>query len=95
MTDEMAAHAGGVLVIFVRGLAALAAVAVFSLLAVMAVDAGVTLFSVTVRYALTLAALALTLLAAGALFIRPLARSFTLNGIARGCRSASVRPWSF
>ncbi len=103
MTDEMAAQVGGVpepivrtlrrlirrarLVIFVRGVAALAAVAVFSLLAVMAVDAGVTLFSVTVRYALTLAALALTLLAAGALFIRPLARSFTLDGIARAIES--------
>jgi len=75
------------LVIFVRGVAALAAVAVCSVLAVMAVDAGVTLFSVTVRYALTLAALALTLLAAGALLIRPLARSFTLDGIARAIES--------
>ncbi len=99
MTDELAAQVGGVpepivrtlrrlirrarVVILVRGVGAVAAVAVLSLLAVMAVDAGLTLFSVTVRYGLTLTALALTLLAAGALLVRPLARSFTLNGIAR------------
>jgi len=69
--------------IVLRGACAIAATAIGSLLAVMAVDASVTLFSLTTRWALTLSAYGLTLLSALWFLVRPLAHSFTLTGTAR------------
>lgn len=67
----------------VRGLCLVGAVALGSVLAVMAVDAGFTLFSPWSRWMLSGAAY-LAILAAAAWFIaRPLARSYTLAGMAR------------
>ena len=70
-------------VIVLRGLCAVAAVALGSLLAAMAVDAGATLFASWPRWALSLSALALTLLAALWFLLRPLLRTYTLTGVAR------------
>ncbi|MFW6108281.1 MAG: hypothetical protein ACOC8D_00565, partial [bacterium] len=69
--------------IVLRGACAVAAVAVGALLAVMAIDATVTLFSLWARWALTLSAYGVTAAAAAWFLVRPLARSFTLPGIAR------------
>ncbi|HUT35270.1 MAG TPA: DUF4175 family protein [Planctomycetota bacterium] len=69
--------------IVLRGVCAIAATAIGSLLAVMAIDASVTLFSLTTRWALTLSAYGLTALAAAWFLVRPLAHSFTLTGTAR------------
>ncbi len=69
--------------IVLRGACAIAATAIGSLLAVMAIDASVTLFSLTTRWALTLSAYGLTALAALWFLVRPLAHSFTLTGTAR------------
>lgn len=71
------------MVIVVRGLAAVWTVAVASLLAVMAVDATVTLFSSWPRWLLSLSAGAITLSAAIFFLVRPLIRTFSLAGIAR------------
>ncbi len=70
-------------VILLRGLLAVTAVAVGALLVVMAIDAWVTLFSPRIRWALTLSAGTATVMAALFLLVRPLARSFTLTGVAR------------
>ncbi|MFB3891889.1 MAG: DUF4175 family protein [Phycisphaerae bacterium] len=71
------------MVVLVRGLCAVAAVATASLLAVMAIDRTVTIFASWPRWALTCSALAVTGLAALWFLIRPLARTFTMAGIAR------------
>ena len=70
-------------IIVLRGACAVAATAVGALLIVMAVDAGVTLFALWARWALTLSAYALTVAVALWFLVRPLAHSFTLAGIAR------------
>lgn len=69
-------------VMAIRGLCATLAVAIGSVLAVMAVDAGVTIFQDWPRWALSAGALALTLLTAYLFLVRPLVRSFTMTGIA-------------
>lgn len=75
------------LLIAVRGIGGVAALGVAALLLVMAVDAGVMIFSSRVRYALSLSALAVTTTGIVWLLVRPLARSFTLDGIARAIES--------
>ncbi len=70
-------------VIVARGLCAVVAVAMLALLAVMATDAAFVIFSAYPRWLMSLAALAVTLLAAGVGLVRPLARSFSLTGAAR------------
>ncbi len=69
--------------LFLRGLFATLAVALASLLAIMAVDATVTLFSSTSRWILSLAGLAATLAAAWWFLLRPLSRRYTLEKMAR------------
>jgi len=70
-------------VILVRGLAAVVATAVGAILAVMAIDAGFTLFSQASRWALTLVAMAATAGVAVRFLVLPLAHTITLTGIAR------------
>jgi hypothetical protein len=69
--------------LFIRGLFATLAVALACLLAIMAIDAAVTLFSTTARWVLSLAGLAATLVAAWWFLVRPLSRKFTLTHMAR------------
>jgi hypothetical protein len=69
--------------LFIRGFFATLAVALACLLAIMAVDAAVTLFSTTARWILSLAGLAATLVAAWWFLVRPLSRKFTLTHMAR------------
>lgn len=69
--------------LFIRGLFATLAVALVCLLAIMAVDATITLFSTTSRWVLSLAGLALTLAAAWWFLVRPLSRRYTLTKMAR------------
>lgn len=69
--------------LFIRGLFATLAVALVCLLAIMAVDATITLFSTTARWMLSLGALAATLAAAWWFLVRPLSRRFTLTKMAR------------
>lgn len=66
-----------------RGLAATLATAAVCLLFVMAVDWQVVLFSDVIRWALSLSAMLVTLLAAGWFVVVPLARAETLASIAR------------
>ncbi|KPK57933.1 MAG: hypothetical protein AMK73_09635, partial [Planctomycetes bacterium SM23_32] len=75
------------LVIAVRGIGAAGALALGVLLAIMAIDAGLVIFSLRVRYALSLSGLAVTAVGAGWLLARPLARSLTLDGVARAIES--------
>ena len=70
-------------VVILRGVSAVVATALAALLAIMAIDAGVVLFSDVVRWLLTLSALALTVASAVWVLILPLARTITLTGIAR------------
>src|ERR1017187_514369 len=63
-------------VIIVRGIGAVAAVAVASLLIIMAVDATVTIISPWPRWLMTLGGLALTLATAAWFLLRPLAKSY-------------------
>ncbi|MCX5683666.1 MAG: hypothetical protein NT049_08280, partial [Planctomycetota bacterium] len=70
-------------VVILRGIAAVVATAGAALLAIMAIDAGVVLFSDLVRWMLTLSALALTVASAVWFLILPLAKTITLTGIAR------------
>jgi hypothetical protein len=74
-------------VIFLRGICAVAAVATLAVLLVMAVDVAFTFTAPWPRWAMSCTALAFTLLAAALLLVRPLARSFTLSGIARAVES--------
>jgi hypothetical protein len=69
--------------LFIRGLFATLAVALVCLLAIMAVDATITLFSTTSRWILSLAGLAATMVAAWWFLVRPLSRRFTLTKMAR------------
>ncbi|MDE0737012.1 MAG: hypothetical protein OSB47_14415, partial [Pirellulaceae bacterium] len=71
------------LVTLVRGLLAVMAVALGVLLVAMAIDATVTIFSSTGRWILSLVSLAAVLLTGYCFLVRPLARTFTLAGIAR------------
>ncbi|HUU09480.1 MAG TPA: hypothetical protein VM431_02950, partial [Phycisphaerae bacterium] len=70
-------------VILLRGVSAVVATAIGTLLLVMAIDAGFTLFSQTFRWVLTLSALAATVGVAMSFLIFPMARTITLTGIAR------------
>ncbi|MBE3070825.1 MAG: hypothetical protein IMZ66_11380, partial [Planctomycetes bacterium] len=70
-------------VILLRGVSAIIATAVGAVLLIMAIDAGVMIFSQGARWALTLSALAATVAVAVWLLIMPLARTITLTGIAR------------
>ncbi len=69
--------------LFLRGLSATVAVGLASLLAIMAIDATVTLFSGAARWALSLSGLAVTLVTAWWFLVRPLSRKITLTHIAR------------
>lgn len=69
--------------LFIRGFFATLAVGLACLLAIMGIDATVTLFSPAARWALSLSALAVTLATAWWFLIRPLSRKITLTHIAR------------
>jgi len=69
--------------LLLRGLFATLAVALACLIGIMLVDATVTLFSQGVRWALSLAGLAITVLAGWWFLFRPLSRKLTLTHIAR------------
>lgn len=66
-----------------RGLGAVAVVALGSLLVIMAVDAGWVMLNPWPRYLLTILAYTATAIAAVRFLVRPLARSFSLSGMAR------------
>ncbi|MBS3733669.1 MAG: hypothetical protein KGY99_01955 [Phycisphaerae bacterium] len=70
-------------VIALRGLAATVATALLSLLVIMAIDRWVVIFASWPRWLLLFSALGATAVAAFWFLIHPLARSFTLSGIAR------------
>jgi len=70
-------------VILLRGVSAVVATGIGSLLLVMAIDAGFTLFSQTFRWVLTLSALGATAAVAMWLLVLPIAKTITLTGIAR------------
>ena len=67
----------------IRGLFATLAVALVCILVIMGIDATLTLFSDTIRWALSLTGLAITGLAAWYFLVRPLSRRLTLTRIAR------------
>ncbi len=69
--------------LFVRGIFATLAVALICVLAIMALDATLTIFSNTVRWTLSLAGLAITCVTAWWFLVRPLSRKITLTHIAR------------
>lgn len=69
--------------IVLRGVCAVAAVAIGSILTVMAIDATVTLFASWARWVLSSIAYVATAAAIGWFLVRPLARSFSLTGMAR------------
>lgn len=69
--------------LLLRGLFATLAVGLACLLAIMAIDATITLFSTTSRWVLSLAGLAITTVAAWWFLVRPLSRRFTLTHMAR------------
>lgn len=71
------------LVMALRGAMATLAAAIVSVLAIMAIDYWVVIFSDWLRWTLSLSGLGLTILVALWFVVRPLARSFTLTGIAR------------
>ena len=71
------------IVVVARGLAATVATAIGSVLLVMAVDAGFTLFSQAFLWALTLLVLGATAVVAVWFLVIPLAHTITLAGIAR------------
>jgi hypothetical protein len=70
-------------VVIIRGLAAIVAAALGSLLAVMAIDAAVKIDTQWPRYLLTLSAFIITGASAVWFLVLPLARTITLTGIAR------------
>ncbi|MDG2124525.1 MAG: hypothetical protein P8J87_12545, partial [Verrucomicrobiales bacterium] len=70
-------------VILLRGLLAVSAVLLLSVLGVMAIDASFTIFSGWVRWVLSLSALALTVWAAVRFLIKPLRRKISLAAVAR------------
>jgi len=67
----------------IRGLFATLAVALVCILIIMGIDAAVTLFSDSLRWALSLTGLAITCIAAWCFLVRPLSRRLTLTHIAR------------
>ncbi|MEM9282730.1 MAG: hypothetical protein AAGA96_12955 [Verrucomicrobiota bacterium] len=69
--------------LLIRGLCATIAVALASLLGIMAIDAMITLFTPASRWALSLAGLGCTCTAAWWFLFRPLSRRFTLAEMAR------------
>jgi len=69
--------------LFIRGFFATLAVAIASLLTIMAFDAIFTILSSTARWTLSLAGLGVTLAAASWYLVRPLSRKFTLTDMAR------------
>lgn len=69
--------------LFIRGLFATLAVALACLLVIMAIDATLTLFSNGTRWALSLAGLFVTGIAAWWFLVRPLSKKFTLTRMAR------------
>lgn len=69
--------------LFVRGFFATLATGLVCVLAIMGIDATVTLFSSAARWALSLAGLGITLAVAWGFLIRPLSRKITLTHIAR------------
>jgi hypothetical protein len=71
------------LILFLRGLFAVLAIALLSFLAVMAVDAAVLLFSDLVRWMLTLAALSVIMVSIYIYMVRPLRRRLSPAEIAR------------
>ena len=71
------------LVVVLRGAMATLATAVISVLAIMAIDFWVVIFSDTLRWGLSMTGLGLTGLVALWFIVRPLAKSFTLTGVAR------------
>ncbi|MCL2701143.1 MAG: hypothetical protein FWE88_05560 [Phycisphaerae bacterium] len=71
------------MVIAIKGACATLAVAVAGLLAAMAVDAGVVIFSAWPRWTLSLTVLGLAMLTAAVMLVRPLVKSFSLAGMAR------------
>ncbi|MEX2579828.1 MAG: hypothetical protein WD342_12290 [Verrucomicrobiales bacterium] len=82
--DKLEAMIGRVRrLLFIRGFFATLAVGLACLLAVMAVDAAVTLFSPVARWSLSLAGLLVTLAAAWRFLVLPLSRRFTLTHMAR------------
>ena len=71
------------LILLARGLLATAAVAIGSVLTIMAVDAAVVLYASSVRWVFSLAGLALSLTTAWAMLLRPLTWPLTLTRMAR------------
>jgi len=71
------------LILFARGLFAVAAVAVGAVLTIMAVDAAVVLYYPSARWTFSLAGLALTLVTAWAMLVRPLTQPLSLTRMAR------------
>jgi len=69
--------------LFVRGLFATLAVALACLLLIMAIDATLTLFSPAARWALSIAGMAVTLVAAWWFLFRPLSKKVSLTQMAR------------
>ncbi len=69
--------------LFIRGFFATLAVALCCVLAIMAIDATITIFSGIVRWILSLTGLAITLVAGWWFLVRPLSRKITLTHIAR------------
>lgn len=69
--------------LFLRGLFATLAVALACLLVIMAIDATLTLFSPAARWALSIAGLVVTLVAAWWFLFRPLSKKVTLTRMAR------------
>ena len=70
-------------VLWLRGGLAVSAVALASILSIMAIDAAVTIFAASVRWSLSLLAVTLTFAAAYRFLYRPLNRRYTLTRIAR------------
>lgn len=70
-------------IVFIRGLLGVAAVAVACLLAAIGLDALLAPDAAWPRWAVSLSAMGLAVAAAGYLLVRPLARSFSLAGVAR------------
>ena len=70
-------------VIFLRGILAVAAVLLVSVLGIMAVDASFTIFAGWIRWALSLSGLALTVWATVRFLVRPLSRKISLAAVAR------------
>ncbi len=69
--------------LLIRGIFATLAIALVCLLVIMAIDASITIFSETLRLGMSLAALAVTLIAAWWYLLRPLSHRYSLTQVAR------------